>query len=82
MVSDFKMCKHKNGYLSEFVETWTCFYVVAGVVEEEGINEIGNIAGYLYHCYDCGREWRWKSAPRLRWQQRIAVQLIVGVNRG
>ncbi len=67
-------CKHKNGYLSEFVDTWTSFDVIDGIVEEIGSNEIGNITGYLYHCDDCGEEWKW-VVPRLKWQQRMDEQL-------
>ena len=71
------MCKHLNGYLVENVDAWTNFCVVDGKVEEIGDNEIGNISGYLYHCNDCGREWKWKAFPRLRWQQKIAEQLLL-----
>jgi len=68
-------CKHKNGYLVESVDAWTSFDVTDGIVDEIGSNELGNISGYLYHCNDCGREWKWKARPHLKWLQRIYEQL-------
>ena len=68
-------CKHQNGLLSEFVDTAHLREVVDGRVEEVGYNDIGNISGYLYTCYDCGREWKFVAHPRLEWLRKIYRQL-------
>jgi len=68
-------CKHRNGYLSEIVESIICFDVIDGIVMEMGDVAPGGILSYLFHCNDCGREWKWKAIPRPLWLRKIAGQL-------
>ena len=52
------MCKHQNGHLNEYMTAEHSRRVVDGVVEDEGLNEMGNITHYEYVCSGCGKTWR------------------------
>ena len=50
-------CKHQNGRLTEIMNATHERRVVGGIVEGEGLNEIGNVQRYEYRCSDCQRVW-------------------------
>lgn len=58
------MCKHLNGTLVEVMRATHARDVVDGVLEPEGLNDIGDITDYQFNCTDCGRSFRRVAAPR------------------
>lgn len=64
-------CKHGNGQFTEFMRAEHIRFVNNGEIEKKGVNEIGNITGYQFHCYDCRMRFNWGSsltAPK--WAQK------------
>lgn len=72
-------CKHLNGLWHEWSRIVHTRTVEQGVLSPEGTNEIGNIAGYIYECKDCGGRWEYPSSVgQPKWLQRIHEQLEQG----
>jgi uncharacterized protein CbrC (UPF0167 family) len=69
------MCKHLNGTLSEFMEASHERILSNGILDKEGINEMGNITAYEFMCLDCGRYWRYITKPNQKWLLKIHNQL-------
>lgn len=64
-------CKHLNGQFNELMDAVHTRYVENGKIDSIGYNDVGNITGYEFRCYDCKKDFRWLSsllAPK--WAQK------------
>lgn len=65
-------CKHLNGELGEVMSATHARMVRNGKVDECGLNDVGNIEGYFFRCFDCRKEFdfvRKSNVPK--WMQRM-----------
>lgn len=73
-------CTHQRGIFSEVMEATHSRWVVDGVLDTAGENEMDNIVRYEYRCADCQRVWvaPTLAAFRPKWLRRIAKQMHQG----
>ena len=70
-----KRCKHQNGELIEHMTATHAREVTDGNLEPIGFNEIDDVTGYEYHCFDCDKYFKFVSRPRQHWLRDIHDQL-------
>lgn len=64
-------CRGRTLVLSELVSVSTSWNIVDGALDvADGINEVGEITGYVATCYGCGRHWK----PRASFRSLVAEQ--------
>lgn len=70
------MCKHLNGVLMEISDVLHIRGVKEGIVDCEGVNEIGGIKEYTFKCYDCGKVYLFYNSKKdPLWFKRLYSQL-------
>lgn len=74
-------CKHQDGNLSEVMLAFHTRRVDGGVVEGDGINDIGSIRYYRYTCAWCGKAWQFQTlnpdtTKMPKWFAKIAETFV------
>lgn len=57
-VTPKEVCDHKDGWLNEYMWAQHSRRVYDGMVDGEGINEMGDVTHYEYVCLKCKKAWR------------------------
>ena len=68
-------CKHINGSLSEFAIIENYKLVKRGQLSETGDNNVGNILGYVFECFECGKVFKYSGRPKQKWLNNIHNQI-------
>lgn len=70
-------CSHSRGEFHEILEASHVFSVKGGVLDIDCDSEIGNIKGYHFHCFLCGKWWSATAPSRFKplWLKKIATQI-------